>query len=74
MIQIPLTPEQFAAKSRQLHNDHGITLPGHEGTLTRSGVTAAYRYTDGLLNITILEKPFFVSTDYCETELRKFLA
>ena len=37
------------------------------------GVTAAYEYAEGLLKIDILEKPFFVTTEYCEQELRKFL-
>ncbi|ADW69280.1 hypothetical protein [Granulicella tundricola] len=74
MIQIPLTPEAFAAKSQELAEKHNITLTGHEGTLSKSGVTAGYKYEVGLLTVNILEKPFFVSTDYCETELKKFLA
>jgi hypothetical protein len=73
MIEIPLTPEQFAAKARELADKHGITLAGDAGHITKSGVTAGYAYQDGLLTVNILEKPFFVTTDYCESELRTFL-
>lgn len=74
MIQIPLTPEEFTARRQQLQREHGITLEGNEGKITKSGVTAAYRYAEGLLKVNILEKPFFVSTDYCEEQLKTFLA
>ena len=73
MIQIPLTPEAFAAKASELQSNQGIALTGTEGKLSKSGVTAAYAYKDGLLKVEILDKPFFVSTDYCEDQLKKFL-
>lgn len=73
MIQIPLTPEQFAEAGQKLQQKQGITLTGNKGTLSKMGVTAAYEYAEGLLKIDILEKPFFVTTEYCEQELRKFL-
>ena len=73
MIQIPLTPDQFAAKTRQLQAEQGIALDGPEGKISKMGVTAGYLYADGLLKVTILEKPFFVSTDYCEDQLKAFL-
>ena len=73
MIQIPLTPEQFAAKRQQLQTEQGITLEGDEGKISKMGVTAGYQYADGELRVTILDKPFFVSTDYCEEQLRAFL-
>jgi hypothetical protein len=37
------------------------------------GVTAEYVYADGVLQVTILEKPFFVSTEYCEEQLKGWL-
>ncbi len=73
MIQIPIAPEAFAAKASTLAAEHGITLTGTEGKLTKSGVTAGYAYKDGILTVEILEKPFFVSTEYCEDQLKKFL-
>ncbi len=73
MIQIPLTPEEFAATSRLLEQKQGITLDGDEGKITKMGVTAGYQYADGLLRVTILDKPFFVTTDYCEEQLKSWL-
>ena len=73
MIQIPLTPEEFATKARQLEEQQGIALTGTEGKLTKMGVTAGYQYAEGILKVTILDKPFFVTTDYCEEQLKSFL-
>lgn len=74
MIKIPLTPVEFAAKSRQLQDQQGIVLTGNEGKLTKMGVTAAYHYSEGELKITILDKPFFVTTDYCEEQLKSWIS
>jgi hypothetical protein len=74
MIQIPLTEEEFAATAARVEQEQGITLTGTEGKITKMGVTAAYQYADGLLRVTILDKPFFVSTEYCEEQLKTFLA
>jgi hypothetical protein len=73
MIQIPLTEEQFFATAARVEQQQGIALTGHEGKITKMGVTASYRYDAGLLNITILDKPFFVTTEYCEEQLKAFL-
>lgn len=72
MIELPLTAEQFAAKARRLAEE-GLPLPGPSGTLSKSGVKAAYEYAAGLLKVTILEKPFFLSTEHCEQQLRDWL-
>jgi hypothetical protein len=73
MIQIPLTEEEFAATAARVEQQQGITLTGNEGKITKMGVTAAYQYAEGLLRVTILDKPFFVSTEYCEEQLKAFL-
>ena len=73
MIQIPLTPAQFASAAKILEEKQGITLTGDEGEISRMGVTASYKYADGTLSIAILEKPFFVTTEYCEEQLKGFL-
>jgi hypothetical protein len=73
MIEVPLTPDEFSARVAQLAEQHAIVLTGTEGRLSKSGVTAGYRYAAGVLQVTILEKPFFVSTEYCEEQLRRFL-
>ncbi len=72
MIQFPLTPQQFAALSAKAQQQ-GIALTGNEGEITKSGVKASYKYADDHLTVAILEKPFFVTTDFCEEQLRKFL-
>ncbi len=73
MIEIPLTQGQFDAKKAMLKEKQGIDLSGDAGTISKMGVTAKYVYRDGLLGVEILEKPFFVSTEYCEEQLRGFL-
>lgn len=74
MIQIPLTEDEFTATAARVEQQQGITLTGNEGKITKMGVTAAYQYAEGLLRVTILDKPFFVTTEYCEEQLKAFLA
>jgi len=74
MIEILLTEDEFAATAARVEQQQGITLTGTEGKITKMGVTAAYHYGNGVLRVTILEKPFFVSTEYCEEQLKAFLA
>ena len=73
MIQIPLTPAEFSALATKVQQEQGIALTGNEGKITKMGVTAGYQYAEGLLRVTILEKPFFVTTEYCEEQLTKAL-
>ena len=73
MIQIPLTEAEFAETTVRLEQQQGITLTGTEGKITKMGVTAGYQYADGLLRVTILDKPFFVTTEYCEEQLKAWL-
>ncbi len=72
MIQLPLTAEEFAAKASLIEQKHGIAL-SHEGTITKMGVTASYRFANEVLEINILDKPFFVTTEYCEEQLKALL-
>ena len=74
MIEIPMTPEQYASAGQQLQAKQGVALTGNEGTLSKMGVTAAYKYDGAHLSINILEKPFFLSEDFCEAEIKKFVS
>jgi hypothetical protein len=74
MVEIPLTPEQFTSVKKLVAEKQGITLDGDEGQISKSGVKAGYKYAEGLLTVTILEKPFFVTTEYCEEQLKGFLS
>ena len=73
MIQIALTPEEFATTARELEEKQGVRLEGDEGKITKMGVTAGYQYAEGVLRVTILDKPFFVTTEYCEEQLKAWL-
>jgi hypothetical protein len=73
MIQIPLTPEQFQSKVAQIAAKQGISLIGHAGTIEKMGVKANWVYEAGMLTITIVDKPFFLSEAAVEEQLRKLL-
>ena len=73
MIQIPLSPEQFQSKVAQIAAQQGINLIGHEGTIDKMGVKAAWVYEEGMLKINILEKPFFLTEATVEEQLKKLL-
>jgi hypothetical protein len=73
MIQIPLTPEEFEAKAAALAEKQGIHLPGRQGTIEKMGLKASYVYENGVLTINILDKPFFLSEDMIEKQLREWL-
>ena len=73
MIQIPLTPEEFNAKAALLSRRQGIDVRGTEGIIEKMGVKASYLYRDGLLNITLIQKPAFLSEEICEKQLRAWL-
>lgn len=68
-----MSEEEFAAAAARLELQQGIMLDGLAGKITKMGVTATYQWAEGLLQVTILDKPFFVSTDYCEEQLQGWL-
>jgi hypothetical protein len=73
VIQIPLTPEQFDSKVAQIAAQQGINLIGHEGTIEKMGVKANYVYENGVLSITIIDKPMFLSESMVENQLKAWL-
>ena len=74
MIQIPLTPDEFTATAARLQEQHKIEIVGEQGTIEKFGVKADYVYSHGNLSVTILDKPFFLSVEQCEKQLRGWLA
>ncbi len=72
MVDVAMSPEAFAAGKRRMA-EFGVVLEGDQGVVSKSGVKASYRYADGRLRVEILEKPFFVSKEYCEEQMRKYL-
>jgi len=73
LIQIPLTEEQFRSKAPQIAAKQGISLNGNAGTIEKMGVKADWVYEAGMLTITIVDKPFFLSEAAVEDQLKKFL-
>lgn len=73
MIQVAMTPEQFAAKREQLKREQGIDLIGRQGSISKSGVSATYVYNGEALKVLITHKPFLVSTAFCEQKLLEWL-
>jgi hypothetical protein len=72
MIQVPMTEQQFATASRRFA-DNGITLTGREGTLTKDGITANYKYDGVALNIDVTDRPFFLPLSMIEQRLEHYL-
>ncbi len=73
MIEIPISPEDFQTKVVERAAKQGIAITGHQGTIEKMGVKASYLYQNGVLKIEILEKPFFVSEEMCEKQLRAWM-
>lgn len=74
MIEIAMTPQMFAAKAAQLKAEEGIDLTVNAGTVEKSGVKASYTYDGATLTVTILSKPWLVTTGYCENKMLAWLA
>ena len=74
MIQIPLSPEAFQTVAQRLRTQHKIEITGDQGVIEKFGVKADYVYANGILSVTILDKPFFLSVDQCEQQLRNWMA
>jgi predicted NUDIX family NTP pyrophosphohydrolase len=74
VIQIPMTPAQFAAKKQQLQAEHGIILDGPSGAFNSHGARVAYSY-DGsaTLDVTVTEAPMFIGKSHCEQIVKNWL-
>ncbi len=72
MIELPMTEAQFASAGERLKR-HGLDLSGPAGTLTKEGITASYTYGEGLLRITIHNKPFFIPESLIEGRLKAYV-
>ncbi len=72
MIEVPMSDAQFASASRRLAVN-GIELTGPSGQLSKDGITARYEHADGLLRITILDKPFLLPESLIEGRLKAYL-
>ena len=73
MIQVTMSDAEFKAKAAELEQKHGLHLTGPAGKISKDGVTAGYTHHDGILTVHVIDKPFFVTTAYCEQKLEEFL-
>lgn len=74
MIQVKMSDDEFNAKARELKQKYDLDLAGPAGRITKDGVTAGYTHYAGTLTVHILDKPFFISTEYCEQQLQEWLS
>ncbi len=72
-MTVTITPEQFAARAKEVENETGETITGNSGELSHNGVTIDWKY-DGVstLELTMVKKPFFVSAAMIENTLLKW--
>ena len=73
MVQFAMSDSEFEAKAKELHLKHGLDLIGPAGKVTMDGVTAGYTHYRGTLTVHIIDKPFFITTEYCEQKLEEWL-
>jgi len=69
-----VTPDNFKSIKKRL-NDAGIQTPaGNKGNLSGKGIVADFEW-DGTCNltITIKQKPFFVSCELAESQIKQFI-
>jgi hypothetical protein len=58
----PVTPADIA-RIKDAASTEGIDLSRATGTINKDGVTASYILLVDTLSVTLLSKPFFLSTD-----------
>lgn len=73
MIQVKMTTNEFARRAAELNEKFGITLTDPVGQISRDGVTAGYTHYNDVLTIHIVDKPVFISTEYCEKQVEEWL-
>jgi len=73
MIEIPLTPEEFETRARRLAAQQGIEITLPSGVIEKMGVKASYLYEQGVLTVKVLEKPFFLSDEMVEKQIRAWI-
>ncbi len=73
MIQVRMTSTEFAKRAAELNEKFGLTLTDPAGQITRDGVTAGYTHYNEILTIHIVDKPVFISTEYCEKKVEEWL-
>lgn len=74
LIFCNVSPDTFDRMKKRL-NDAGIQTPaGNKGELSGMGIVADFEW-DGICNltVTIKKKPFFVSCEIAESQIKQFI-
>ena len=74
MIQVRMSNQEFIERAEELKRKYDIALTDSVGQVSRDGITAGYTHYNGILTIHIVDKPFFISTEYCEQKLQEWLS
>jgi hypothetical protein len=72
MIQVTMTPAQFAAKQTELAAE-GLVLAGNAGMINHAGCAATFAYDGATLTVTVTHAPFLVPKSVVESKVRAFL-
>jgi len=67
-MDLPQSYQHFVAVASKLN------LDGPTGTLNQRGITIAYAYTDGILKLSVVNKPPFVTQQYCDDLLESLFS
>lgn len=73
MINVPMTPDQFAAKKASLQAEHGVSITGNAGTETEHGYTIQFKFDGSNLQLQVLDSPRFVPKGFAEKKIEGWL-
>ena len=71
MIEVPMSEEHYQALAEGMAKEDGVTVSGNTGTIVKMGVKADFAYAAGQFTVNVLDKPFFVTEEYCEEQIKK---
>ena len=74
MFQVRMTDAEFARRASEIKEKYGLTLTDPAGQVTTDGVTAGYTHYGGILTVHVVDKPYFITTEYCEQVLEEWFA
>jgi hypothetical protein len=73
MIQVAMTPDQFATMTAKLKAQQGIILAGNSGTLSAHGASGTWSYDGQKFTATVTHSPFPFSKSTAESHLKSWL-
>lgn len=71
-MKIKATKQKAEEALEKLNRAGSVYFDGTNGSFSVKGVDGRFKYGDEILTIVIDDKPFFVSEEYVESEIREF--